>query len=165
MSPLVVEPDQIVRIDPWNESLVVDLPRPERHTAAARARAVSLAAATTAGVRAGSRRALDSGRRAAPPTRRIVAGFVFWTANALVFACFFGALAVFNVARAIVLVGFAAMDGVERARRRVAPPLQRAAGHVAADVSAAFARHRPTSRNVRDVRRAVAARSHALRGR
>jgi len=166
LSPLLIQPDQVVRVDPWNESLVVELPRRERRqAAAARARTVSVAAATAAGVRAGSRRAVDSGRRAVPPTRRMLSGFAVWTANALVFACFFGALAVYNVARSIVLLGFAVMDGVERARRRVAPPLSRAAGKVAAGASTAFARHRPTSRHVRDVRRAVVSRSHALRGR
>ena len=165
LSPLVIQPDQIVRVDPWSESLVVELPRRERQTAAARARTASLAAATVAGVRAGSRRAVGSGRRAVPPTRRMISGFAVWTANAFVFACFFGALAAFNVARSIVLLGFAAMDGVEHARRRVAPPLSRAAGNLATGASSAFERHRPTSRHVRDVRRAVVSRSHALRGR
>jgi hypothetical protein len=163
--PLMLEPEQVVSVDPWSESLVVELPRRERQTAAARARTASLAAATVAGVRAGSRRAVGSGRRAVPPTRRMISGFAVWTANAFVFACFFGALAAFNVARGILLLGFAAMDALEGARRRMAPPLARAAGHAAAGTSTAFARHRPTSRHVRDVRRAVVSRSHALRGR
>jgi hypothetical protein len=170
--PIVVEPSCVTSVDPWNRSLVVDLP-PEP-TPAARTRVVSLAAAgalrtalrrTSRVTTLAWRRTVDSARRVAPHVRR----FVFWSAAAtayvVVVAGRFAAWAIFHVVRVTVLLLVAALSGLVRVCRRVGPPLGPAVRRVAGEARTTFVRHRPTSDHIRQVRRAVVSRSHVLRGR